>query len=53
MALKIAKPTVIKAAGNKEKIIEEYFGLVNSQDSECQYCCHAQSFGLDRAGAKT
>lgn len=33
MALKIAKPTVIKAAGNKGKIIEEYFGRVNSQDS--------------------
>lgn len=33
MALKIEKPTVIKSAGNKEKIIEEYFGLVNSKDS--------------------
>jgi mannose-6-phosphate isomerase-like protein (cupin superfamily) len=31
MVLKIAKPTIIKAAGNKEKIIEEYFGLANSQ----------------------
>jgi ethanolamine utilization protein EutQ (cupin superfamily) len=31
MALKIKKPTIIKAAGTKGKIIEEYFGLVNSQ----------------------
>lgn len=30
MALKIGKPTVVKSAGNKEKIIKEYFGLVNS-----------------------
>jgi hypothetical protein len=30
MALKIEKPTIIKAAGNKVKIIEEYFGRVNS-----------------------
>lgn len=28
----IKSPTLIKAAGNKEKIIEEYFGRVNSQD---------------------
>ncbi len=33
MKQKIEKPTIIKAAGNKEKIIEEYFGLVNSQES--------------------
>jgi len=34
MALKIEKPTVVEAAGNKIKIIEEYFGLVNSKDSQ-------------------
>jgi ethanolamine utilization protein EutQ (cupin superfamily) len=33
MALKIEKPMIIEAAGNKVKIIEEYFGLVNSQES--------------------
>lgn len=31
MPIKIEKPTVIKAAGNKPKIIEEYFGRVNSK----------------------
>lgn len=34
MAIKIDKPTVIEAAGNKPKLIEEYFGRVNSQASE-------------------
>ena len=33
MPTKISKPTVIQAAGNKPKIIEEYIGLVNSQTS--------------------
>jgi len=28
------KPTLIKAAGNKVKIIEEYFGRVNSRTAE-------------------
>jgi len=31
MPTKIISPTIIKAAGNKPKIIEEYIGLVNSQ----------------------
>ncbi|MCK5569949.1 MAG: cupin [Spirochaetes bacterium] len=30
MPTKIESPTVIKAAGNKPKIIEEYIGVVNS-----------------------
>jgi ethanolamine utilization protein EutQ (cupin superfamily) len=33
MAIRIKRPTVIEAAGNKKKIIEEYFGRVNSQDA--------------------
>jgi mannose-6-phosphate isomerase-like protein (cupin superfamily) len=31
MALKIEKPSIIAAEGNKPKTIEEYFGGVNSQ----------------------
>ena len=31
MATLIPKPTVIEAAGNKPKLIEEYFGRVNSK----------------------
>jgi len=30
----IKTPSIIKAAGNKEKIIEEFFGRVNSDTSE-------------------
>lgn len=34
MPIKINKPTIIESAGNKPKVIEEYFGLVNSQTSD-------------------
>jgi hypothetical protein len=34
MAQFIKSPSLIKAAGTKEKIIMEYFGLVNSKTSE-------------------
>jgi mannose-6-phosphate isomerase-like protein (cupin superfamily) len=34
MAQLINSPAVIKAAGNKEKIIKEFFGNVNSKTSE-------------------
>lgn len=34
MAKLIKKPQIIEAAGNKPKIIEEYFGRVNSGTSE-------------------
>ena len=34
MAQHIKSPSIIKAAGNKEKIIKEYFGHINSKTSE-------------------
>jgi quercetin dioxygenase-like cupin family protein len=34
MAQLIKSPAIIKAAGNKEKIIREYFGHVNSKTGE-------------------
>ncbi len=34
MHRKIEKPTVIEAAGNKPKLIEEFFGRVNSGTTE-------------------
>ena len=34
MIKKITKPTIIKAAGNKSKKIEEYIGRVNSDTKE-------------------
>ena len=33
MARKIESPTIVEAAGNKPKIIEEYIGNINSQTS--------------------
>ena len=33
MATHIARPTIVQAAGNKPKIIEEYVGRVNSKTS--------------------
>lgn len=33
MPLHIKKPTVIKAAGNKPKLIEEYVGRINTNNS--------------------
>jgi mannose-6-phosphate isomerase-like protein (cupin superfamily) len=34
MPILISKPTRIEAAGNKPKLIDEYFGRVNSQTSD-------------------
>ena len=34
MPVKINKPTIIKSAGNKEKIIQEFFGVVNSGNKD-------------------
>jgi mannose-6-phosphate isomerase-like protein (cupin superfamily) len=34
MVMHIAKPTVIEAAGNKPKLIEEFVGRVNSRTAE-------------------
>lgn len=32
MVKKVKNPSIVKASGNKEKIIKEYFGRVNSGD---------------------
>jgi len=34
MPIKIEKPTVIEAAGNKPKIIKEFIGRVNSENND-------------------
>ncbi len=34
MPVLINKPTIIKSAGNKEKIIKEFFGVVNSGNKD-------------------
>jgi len=50
MALKIRKPTQIKAAGNKGKIIEEYFGLVNSETANVSIAVMRSSSGWIEPG---
>jgi ethanolamine utilization protein EutQ (cupin superfamily) len=52
MVLKIAKPMVIKAAGNKEKIIEEYFGLVNSHSAQVSIAIMRSPSGWIEPGQK-
>jgi ethanolamine utilization protein EutQ (cupin superfamily) len=52
MALKIEKPTVVKAAGNKEKIIEEYFGLVNSKSAQVSVAVMRSPAGWIEPGQK-
>ena len=34
MAIHIAKPTIVQAAGNKPKVIEEFVGRVNSKTAD-------------------
>jgi mannose-6-phosphate isomerase-like protein (cupin superfamily) len=52
MAIKINGPTVVKAAGNKEKIIEEYFGMVNSHSSKVSIAIMRSSSGWIEPGQK-
>jgi mannose-6-phosphate isomerase-like protein (cupin superfamily) len=52
MAIKIKTPTVIEAAGNKKKIIEEYFGQVNSQDARISVAVMRSPSGWIEPGQK-
>ena len=50
MAVLIEKPSVIKAAGNKEKIIEEFIGRVNSQNPEVSIARMKSPAGWEEPG---
>jgi len=52
MPVKIDKPTIIKAAGNKPKVIEEYIGRVNSQTSELSIAHMVSPAGWVEPGQK-
>jgi ethanolamine utilization protein EutQ (cupin superfamily) len=52
MTRKIEKPTVVKAAGNKEKIIKEYFGLVNSHSANVSIAVMRSPEGWVEPGQK-
>jgi mannose-6-phosphate isomerase-like protein (cupin superfamily) len=50
MVLKIDKPTIIEAAGNKPKVIEEYIGCVNSQTSDVSIARMKSPAGWEEPG---
>ena len=50
MAQFIKSPSIIKAAGNKEKIIREFFGHVNSKTSEVSIAHMTSPEGWEEPG---
>lgn len=48
----IKTPSIIKAAGTKEKIIEEFFGRVNSNDSNVSIAKMTSPEGWEEPGQK-
>jgi len=52
MSIKINKPTVIEAAGNKPKIIEEFIGFVNSKTSDLSIARMVSPCGWVEPGQK-
>ena len=52
MVLKIEKPTIIKAAGSKPKVIEEFIGRVNSQTSDLSIARMVSPAGWEEPGQK-
>lgn len=48
----INTPSIIKAAGTKEKIIEEFFGRVNSNDSNVSIAKMTSPEGWEEPGQK-
>ena len=50
MAKIISQPSIIKAAGNKEKLIEEYFGRINSGTSQVSIARMVSQEGWEEPG---
>lgn len=48
MAQFISTPSLVKAAGTKEKIIKEFFGVVNSQTTEVSIAHMESPEGMGR-----
>lgn len=48
----IAQPTVIEAAGNKPKVIEEYAGLVNSGHAQVSVARMVSPHGWEEPGQR-
>ena len=52
MPVKIDKPSIIKAAGTKEKIIREIFGRVNSDDTAISIAHMTSPEGWEEPGQR-
>jgi mannose-6-phosphate isomerase-like protein (cupin superfamily) len=52
MAQFINSPSIVKAAGNKEKIIREFFGNVNSRTSEVSIAHMTSPEGWEEPGQR-
>lgn len=52
MIRKIESPSIVKAAGNKEKIIKEFFGRVNSGDDKVSIALMKSPDGWVEPGQK-
>jgi ethanolamine utilization protein EutQ (cupin superfamily) len=52
MAVIINEPAIINAAGNKEKIIREFFGVVNSDDKNVSIAIMSSPGGWTEPGQK-
>lgn len=52
MPTKIDKPTIIEAAGNKPKIIREFFGHINSQESRLSLARMSSPAGWEEPGQR-
>jgi len=50
MTILIKSPSIVKAAGTKEKIIKEYFGKVNSKTSEVSIAMMKSPEGWEEPG---
>jgi quercetin dioxygenase-like cupin family protein len=50
MAILIKSPSIVNAAGTKEKIIKEYFGNVNSKTSELSIAMMKSPQGWEEPG---
>lgn len=52
MGKKIVRPTVVEAAGNKPKIIEEYIGAVNSGNADLSIARMISPAGWEEPGQR-
>ena len=52
MSKKIDSPTIIEACGNKPKIIREFFGRVNSQQSDLSLARMSSPAGWEEPGQR-